>query len=99
MTLTVVPALMALMAALATAHPAQHKLHQVEILLNPQLLHPSPDQELLTSYNPLFIPMLNTSDVQRVIMKASLRKGPCIKSAAVLIFSENIAQYCKISSC
>merc|ERR1712038_483210 len=58
MSLAVVLAVVAMMAALATAHPAQHKLHQ----------------ELLTSYNPLFIPMLNTSDVQRVIMKASLRK-------------------------
>ena len=36
MTLAVVLALMAMMAALATAHPAQHKLHQVQILLNPQ---------------------------------------------------------------
>ena len=36
MNLAVVLAVMAMMAALATAHPAQHKLHQVEILLNPQ---------------------------------------------------------------
>ena len=41
MTLAVVLALMAMMAALATAHPAQHKLHQVQILLNPQCFHPS----------------------------------------------------------
>ena len=32
MNLAVVLAVMAMMAALATAHPAQHKLHQVEIL-------------------------------------------------------------------
>ena len=43
------------------------------------------DQELLTSYNPLFIPMLNTSDVQRVIMKASLRKGLSINSCSINI--------------
>ena len=95
MTLAAALAVLVMMAALATAHPAQHKLHQVEIT-NVDTNHNTPHQELLTSYNPLFIPMLNTSDVQRVIMKASLRKGPSIKSAAVLILSENIAQYCKI---
>ena len=38
-----------------------------------------PDQlrlydDLLTGYNPLFIPMTNTSDTQRVVMETNLRK-------------------------
>ena len=90
MTLAAALAVLVMMAALATAHPAQHKLHQVEIT-NVDTNHNTPHQELLTSYNPLFIPMLNTSDVQRVIMKASLRKGLFINSAAVLMFSETLS--------
>merc|ERR1711976_779277 len=40
------------------SHPDQHRLYN----------------DLMSSYNPLFIPMLNTSDVQRVVMDARLHK-------------------------
>ena len=43
---------------LTSGHPAQHRLYK----------------DLLTDYNPLFIPMLNNSDVQVVIMEANLHK-------------------------
>ena len=40
------------------SHPDQHRLYN----------------DLMSSYNPLFIPMLNNSDVQRVVMDARLHK-------------------------
>ena len=43
---------------LSNCHPSQLKLYD----------------ELLKGYNPLVIPMVNNSDVQRILMKAGLRK-------------------------
>lgn len=43
---------------LTSGHPSQHRLYN----------------DLMTDYNPLFIPMLNNSDVQVVMMEANLHK-------------------------
>merc|ERR1711997_334804 len=50
--------LFTLVLNIVDCHPSQLKLYD----------------ELLEGYNPLVIPMINNSDVQRILLKAGLRK-------------------------